>query len=193
MKKTLVLLFSLLTLPSLAHAGLNPSKLSVGSALGYAIPLSDFKTNYKGSAALAVNGEYEVTDMFAAGMEVGYNFSYGMKDSSKSESNLTEATAKTWQFTPYVKVQHAFTLAEKKAKAYGLFGAGIYTYKTENIGSATVTDSQSKFGWNAGAGLMVEVAPKWAVGMDVRYHNISTTGYHTQFFTPSIRMSYHYK
>ena len=194
MKKTLILLSALLALPSLSYAGLNPSKLAVGSALGYSIPLSDFKTSYKGSVALGLNGEYEVMDMLAAGMEIGYNFSYGMKDSAKTESNLTDGATKTWQFTPYLKAQQAFELAGKKAKAYGLFGAGIYSVKTENDNSGTiVTDSQSKFGWNAGLGLMVEVAPKWSAGMDVRYHNISTNSYHTQYFTPMVRMNYHFQ
>lgn len=194
MKKTLILLSALLALPSLSYAGLNPSKLAVGSALGYSIPLSDFRTNYKGSVALGVNGEYEVLDILAAGMEIGYNFSYGMKDSAKTESNLTDGTSKIWQFTPYLKAQQTFELYGKKAKAYGLFGAGIYSFKTENTNaSATTTDSQSKFGWNAGLGLMVEVAPKWSAGMDVRYHNINTDYYHTQYFAPMVRMNYHFE
>ncbi|HOX22043.1 MAG TPA: porin family protein [Elusimicrobiales bacterium] len=194
MKKILLTLCALLAMPSISLAGLDLSRISAGGSLGYAMPTGTFRDDYKGSAALGLHGEYKIEEAVSAGMEIGYNFSYGMKDASKTSAGLSDGLTKIWQFTPYAKVQHSFDMSGKKATAYGLFGAGLYNLKTELTSNGnTSTDSQSKFGWNVGGGLALDVAPQWSFGLDLRFHSINTTTNHTNYFTPSLRTSYRFK
>jgi len=193
MKKTLILSALLLSLPSVSRAGLDASKVAVGGGLGYSIPTGNFHDTNKGSPSLAISGEYKIAERYALGLEMAYNYDYSIKDSQKVGS-ITDGKNKIWQLTPFVRGMKQFTLYGKNATGYCLVGMGVYSMKSELDYSGTVTsDSQSKFGWNAGAGLMLEVAPRWSVGLDLRYHNINTDTYNTSFLTPTLRASYRLK
>lgn len=193
MKKTFILSALVMCMSSAAYAGLDASKISVGGGVGYSIPTGNFHDTNKGSPSLAVSGEYKIAKRYALGLEMAYNYDYSMKDSQKTGS-ITDGKSKIWELAPFVRAMKDFTLRGKNAMAYCLVGMGVYNLKSETDRSGDVSaDSQSKFGWNAGAGLMVEVARQWSVGLDLRYHNVNTDTYNTSFITPTARASYRFK
>ncbi|MFA5161994.1 MAG: outer membrane beta-barrel protein [Elusimicrobiales bacterium] len=138
--------------------------------VGYAMPVSgDWSSNHKGSLNMSLAGAYKFQDMLSAGLELGYDFGHKNKD-------VSDYKVKVLQLTPFIKADKDVELGGKKVNTYGIFGLGLYRWSTPDYdngaGTTVAGDSGSKFGFNLGGGAMMEVAPQWKVGLDLRWHHV---------------------
>lgn len=63
-------------------------------------------------------------------------------------------------------------------------GAGLYSLSAKvDDGTAEVKDTQSKFGFNVGAGVGFPVGPKTRMNLIGQYHTVATEGESTNYFS----------
>lgn len=197
-------------------AGMVDEKFELGGGLGYSVPISGgFSSDYKGSFNLSVYAAYKINDMLSGGLEVGYDLGHDSKEFTwgTSVSPSGDTVVKNWQITPFVKASKIFNVGDVKAKAYGIFGLGIYlyqaTYKSAMSASllSALSANTTKLGFNLGGGLSVALVPSMPnldFGLDVRWHHVfdgyqvldfMTGGITTRainIITPSLRVGYHF-
>jgi opacity protein-like surface antigen len=197
-------------------AGMVDEKLELGGGLGYSIPIcGGFSSDYKGSVNLSVYAAYKINDMLSGGLEIGYDLGHDSKEFTWGTivSPSGDTVVKNLQITPFVKASKNFNAGDIKAKAYGIFGLGMYYYKA-TYNSATsasllsaLSAHTSKPGFNLGGGLSVALVPSMPnldFGLDVRWHHVfdgyqvldfMTGGITTRainIITPSLRVGYHF-
>jgi opacity protein-like surface antigen len=162
MKKVLVALMLICSLTAAGFAAVGTTSVSVLG--GYAIPAGgdwgNTNTGYKGSFALAGGGDYQFHDMLAAGVEGGYNF----KHENQAVSSIE---IKMWYVTPYLKILHKQDIIT----FFGIIGAGIYGFNSDNNVFKDANNSITAFGFNVGGGVMFDVAENIQAGIDARWHH----------------------
>ncbi|NLO91394.1 MAG: porin family protein [Elusimicrobia bacterium] len=151
-------------------------KYEVGLMPGFAIPVSgnywgNSTTGVKSSFALAAYGDYRINDMFAAGLDIGYDFGHKAQG-----DNVTNSKTKMLQITPHGKIMKDMDMFGKKGKVYGVLGLGMYNLKFKNddgdVQDADGNSSVTKFGFNLGGGADVEIAQNILLGLEVRWHHV---------------------
>jgi opacity protein-like surface antigen len=182
MKKSMIAIACVLNCGVAAHAA--DAKYHVGLGLFDSIPMSsDLKDYEKSSLGLNVSGDYNIDDMFAAGVEIGDAFAHDAKGLAKTYSHLKSFNTMSYGVRgKYVKHMDFGT---KKGNVYGIVGIADYTSTTDPD-----TTTTSKIGFNFGVGAEVEVAPQWLVGLEVRYHIVKGNSIQANTLAPMISAGY---
>jgi len=178
MKKVLIALMLTACMTTAGFAAKGTTSLSV--LAGYAVPISgDWNDMVKGSMNAAVAGDYQFHDMFAAGLEIGYNF--------KHEAEVGDAEVKVLYVAPYGKFLHK----KDKMTFYGIFGFGWYQSKAEiTILTVTTSTTESDLGINLGGGIMFDVAENMQLGGEVRWHHVFVEDMAVNNIVPAVKFSY---
>lgn len=157
-----------------------------GSVLiGYGMPSGDVGKLVDGGVAVGLDYDgYKINDMFS----VGAGFIY----TSASKTNVIKYTISATGLSPFIKYSKEVDLAGKKFNAYGLFGLGVYSIgqKLEYPAGLTaynVDTTDTKIGFNLGAGLMYPIADKMQLGLDLRYHVAASN---LSYFIPAAKFTY---
>jgi len=177
MKKFIIAaVFVLAAASGVKAAGMEVGKMEVGFGPGLAIPMSseykDSNTGCKSSFMLDLYGQYQIHEMLALGLDMGYDFGH----KSKVAGAPDDLKLKILQITPFVKFEQPFDLSGKKATYFAKLGVGYYNLKSTEytmLGVTTPSSNVGKLGFNLGIGATMEVAPQFAVGLDVTYHYVT--------------------
>jgi len=181
---------------------------SISVAGGAGVPSGDFGQAYGTSWNLNGAVDYEISRLWGMGVDLGYNTWNGKsayEDGLAAFSELflgspagTTADAKTTAFQygvhatvtpPVVGPVHPFVQA----------GAGAYSLK-ETIELSDPNSplngdvSKTMLGFNFGAGVDFTAAPTVSVGIDGKYHYISSKddyGYNTSWFAVQGKVTFH--
>jgi opacity protein-like surface antigen len=150
------------------------------SPLAVAIPFSgEWGSSYGLSYSMYVYGERAVAKQgeIMGGVEAGRSFWHVILDAGSDKK------IGIWQVTPYAKIKKSFETSGHTINAYLLAGAGIYVCQVSSYKVAAGTSysgyagsTNGYFGFNAGGGVSTEVAPRWEVGVDVRWHHVVKAG-----------------
>ena len=189
MKKLIVAIAAVLSLGTYANAAkFDIKNLEVGMGLADSMPMGDAGDAYKSGIGFDFHADYQLNDMFAAGIEYfgatytakydvisyGYNFGKGPDAATSYEA----------VYGKYLLP--SMDIGGKKAKFYGIVGLGIYSVADYNNFSS-VSDVV-KIGLGLGAGATMEVAQNWNVGLELRYHLVSKFS----TFAPALKVGYHF-
>lgn len=203
MKKVVLSLIMLAVFAAGSYAT-EQGKFNVGFNPGLAFPLSDFKDQYGTSLSLGFSGDYQFTDLIAAGMELQYNVSHGMSDKQQKDiaalanvavDKVSGHKGKLFQIGPYAKIGKEMDKGSVKFRPYGIAGFGIYSFSFSDYEIAgnnipDTTNGQTKFGLNFGGGTDFTIADDWTLGLDLRLHFMFTEGTTTKYFLPTVRLNY---
>lgn len=177
MKKLIIAaVFVLAAASGVKAAGMEVGKMEVGFGPGLAIPMSsDYKDSTDGcksSFMLDLYGQYQIHEMLALGLDMGYDFGHKSKADGLGDMKL-----KILQITPFVKFEQPFDMSGKKATYFAKLGAGYYNLKvsdfSDDAGTSYTGTNVGKLGFNLGLGATMEVAPQFAIGLDVTFHYIT--------------------
>ena len=158
----------------------------VGVTGGIGVPTGDFGDAAESGFNGGVTGTWGLNKMFGIGADVVYHQFKG-KDLPAGD----ELTVTPLQATAHVCWMPE--LAGSKAMPYLTAGAGVYATKVKyeagtTSGFASSDTTLTKFGFNVGGGVSWKVNDKFAPGIEAKYHNISTEGTSTSFFTVAITL-----
>ncbi|NLO91395.1 MAG: porin family protein [Elusimicrobia bacterium] len=179
-------------------------KYEVGLLPGLSIPVGgdywgNSTTGVKSSFALAAYGDYRLNDMFAVGLDIGYDFGH------KAQNAVDNERIKILQITPHGKIMKDMDMFGKKGKVYGVLGLGVYNlkYKDDGEDSTDYDDADGKtsitrFGFNLGGGADVEIAQNILLGLEVRWHHVFDAmdngsidnKYAVNNITPALKIAY---
>jgi len=188
MKKSLLVLAALaLFATSPAFAAKGDKWINVGA--GASIPNGDFSDVASTGWVGTIGGEFGVGAKVNLGVEFGYH-SWGVKDEFKTANDLSDATFTGLQYTAFGT--YSFAMSNPKNRPYLKGGLGMYDLKTKvtPTGFSEVSDSQNKFGWNAGLGFDHEVSPMYTLGIIGEYHSVQTEGTSTNFITVGAKLGW---
>ena len=158
----------------------------VGLTGGLSVPTGDFEKGVKTGFNGGVTGTWPVGTMFGVGADVVYHQFKG-KDLPAGDKVTV---------SPLQATVHASWMPEmkgSKAMPYLTAGAGVYAVKAKyeagtTSGNASSDTTLTKFGFNVGGGVSWKVSEKFAPGIEAKYHNISTEGKSTSFFTVALTL-----
>ncbi|HEX5437784.1 MAG TPA: outer membrane beta-barrel protein, partial [Gemmatimonadaceae bacterium] len=173
---TAVLAAALCTTVPAAHAQAVAPVVHVGIAGGATVPTGAFNDNF--------NTGWNAKALVALHMPlspVGFRLE-GAYDHLGADSFSGFSHARVWSGTADIVLSAPSLLVSP----YAIGGAGIYSIKAFGAGS-TVTVSGpgdegavTKFGWNAGAGIMFHMV-RSSLFIEARYNSVMTNGAHTNF------------
>jgi opacity protein-like surface antigen len=152
-----------------------------GLNAGIGLPSGSFADVATSGWNAGVTGDYHVSDNVAVGGEVSWHTYGGSDDFEKGEgARLTLAAGRpitvNAKNTLVPVLLHAKLLTPwgKEMHPYGIFGLGIYHLgsKVEYSGGSA-TNSDTKFGFNLGAGASRKTSGNVELGVEARYHWIT--------------------
>jgi len=201
MKKILAILAILLTFGAVASAQIpsSPVSLYVGGALS--IPTApesfttSFKSGYHGSLGLGL----DLNPAFELIGKVEYHtFSFDFDQAAADMTGFSGGTNKMWMFGADVKFGPS--LPAMPVKPYFLGGAGVANIKqsefegptslTLSVLNAFVSEDQTDFYWNAGAGFTLLSSPAFSLFAQARYVSIATEGEASSFIPVTIGLKF---
>ena len=176
MKKTMFAAALALSFGALAHAA--DGKYQVGLGLFDSIPTSDFGDYFKSSLGFNVSGDYKISDMFSAGVEIGDALGYKWKEDTNNKYMILTYGVRG-------KIVKSMDFGSKKGDVYGIVGISNYSLTTSpDVGGET------KIGYSFGAGAQMEIAPQWLVGLEVRYHLLKVHEVDLNTIAPALTVGY---
>ncbi|MBL7129272.1 MAG: outer membrane beta-barrel protein [Ignavibacteria bacterium] len=165
--KTFLVILLLLIISSVGNSQSKYPYWSVNVTGGGTLPVGSFGDGYNVGGNAGVDVVYHIDPYWAVFGNGTYNF-LKMKNlgSSSPSSSYIEAT-----------VGPRYYFSQKKVKAYGDVGVGLYTFHQGSYTSGTISipsDSHSDFGMNIGAGVEVPISKEIDFVGKVKYHVIFT-------------------
>ena len=166
-----------LTLAPMANAARVPSMGTLELNAGYAKSSNDVTGgNEKMGGGLTFGAGYwrNASPQVSWGAELGFdNLGNAKYDNGTTTDN--EISSKAFRVNPAIRFKFG---APVGPAFYAQGGAGLYSVssdvKDSVIGNASA--SESKFGFNVGAGMSFPVGPKSRANLTGLYHSISTSG-----------------
>lgn len=185
MKKFILLFVLLLSVSSLSYAQKSYFKPNLDATLrgSYSVWLSDasFKDYYKAFPSVQLDLSYNVSPTFAVYGVVGGDFvtpkerTFSIPGYSATESNTSVISA-------YVGPRYFFPQGAGKMRFYVDAGLGLYALKFGDYKESHTTNppetinytykSIAQLGFNAGAGMNVELSKSAFFNLNVKYHNV---------------------
>ena len=114
-----------------------------------------------------------------ASPQISWGLEAGMDNLGSAEDNTStpavEFSSSAFRVNPALR----FNFGQSNGPAfYAQAGAGLYnvSFDVKDGVNPDVSDSQSKFGFNAGAGVSFPVSPKSRANITGLYHSVSTEG-----------------
>jgi opacity protein-like surface antigen len=114
-----------------------------------------------------------------ASPQISWGLEAGFDNLGKAEDNtstpVTEFSSSAFRVNPALR----FNFGQSNGPAfYAQGGAGLYnvSFDVKDGVNPDVSDSQSKFGFNVGAGMSFPVSPKSRANITGLYHSVSTEG-----------------
>ena len=201
MKKILAILAILLTFGAVASAQVpsSPVSLYVGGALS--IPTSpesfttSFKNGYHGSLGLGL----DLNPAFELIGKVEYHtFSFDFDQAAADMIGYSGGTNKMWMFGADVKFSPS--VPAMPVKPYFLGGLGVANIKQSefegpaslslSLLNALITEDQTEFYWNMGAGFTLMSSPAFSLFAQARYVNIATEGDASTFIPITVGLKF---
>jgi opacity protein-like surface antigen len=163
MKKIVILAGLMLLVATSAFAA--KGDMWFGVSGGMAQPTGDagdvLKTGFGGT----LFGSYGVAKSCAIGLEAGL-----LQFKGDGNDDLTFTVMPVTVFTTY-----AFPMSDAKQMPYIKAGLGLYNVKAKlDLPLGGYDESDTKFGFNVGAGYDYEMSPKFTLGALASYHMIQT-------------------
>lgn len=185
MKRNLVLTLSALMLMAVAStagavprkhhdSGPNPGTLEVN--LGYAKSSEDMGDGETMGGGLAFGAAYWMhpSPALSWGPEISFD-NMGTLQYDNGFTTDNELSMHLIRVHPTVRYTFSKGIG---TQFFGQAGAGLYsvTAKIDDSALGTASDSESKFGFNMGAGVDFPVSPKSRMNVTALFHNVSTDG-----------------
>ena len=178
MKRISVLFLASLLVASVAFAG------PVGTLelnAGYNKSSNEFGTESLGGG-IGFGASYwkGVSPSVAWGAEVSFDNLGSAEYTDPLSSSTTEFSSSVFRVNPAVR----YTFGPGVGTSfYAQGGAGWYnvSFKADDSVNGSQEDSQSKIGFNVGAGVNFPVAPTTKMNVGVQYHSVSTEGESTNY------------
>lgn len=185
MKRNLVLTLSALVLMAVAStagavprkhhdSGPNPGTLEVN--LGYAKSSEDMGDGETMGGGLAFGAAYWMhpSPALSWGPEISFD-NMGTLQYDNGFTTDNELSMHLIRVHPTVRYTFSKGIG---TQFFGQAGAGLYsvTAKIDDSALGTASDSESKFGFNMGAGVDFPVSPKSRMNVTALFHNVSTDG-----------------
>jgi len=151
--------------------------------LGMGIPSGDLGDTVDSGVAFGLDYDgYKINDMWSIAGAFMYT------SSPKKTTLGVDYTLSTWGLTPYAKYSREVTMGSKKINVYGAAGLGFYsvTAKAE-VGALSAEATDTKLGFNLGAGAMYPLNDKMQLGLDLRYHMVASD---LSYFIPAAKFTY---
>lgn len=180
MKKIVILAGMLMLVAGSAFAAVGDTWFGVTA--GAAMPTGDASDVVSTGFGGSVFGSYGVATNCAIGVEGGF---YSL--SGKDLDDLTWTIMPVTAFTTYT-----FPMSDPKQMPYIKAGLGLYNVKAklDIPGLGSYDESESKFGFNFGAGYDFEMSPKFTLGAVAAYHMIQTEGESTNLITVGAKLGF---
>lgn len=187
MKRNLALVLATavvgLALAPLASASPVPSLGTVELNAGYSKSSTDVTSGVDiGGAENAMGGGLSfgagywrsASPMISWGLEAGYD-NLGTANYDNGTTTDNEIKTNAFRVNPAIRFNFG---AGVGPSFYAQGGAGLYSVSADIKDSVAgdVSDSQSKFGFNVGAGVSFPVGPKSRMNLTGLYHTVSTEG-----------------
>lgn len=189
--KTMLLVSALVMSASAANA----ANMTFGVGGGVSMPMGDFADFAKLGFNGGVYGDYWIKDNYAFGVDITGNFFSGKQD-------LVDALTSTAFPDPSVKATligfgvHGLwnvPMQDSPVSPWITYGAGLYNISTkvEDAGVlANFDNSESKFGFNGGAGLNFKGSASMTPGINVKYHYVMTDNKATNYLTAGVQVTF---
>lgn len=199
MKKILAILAILLTFGAVASAQIpsSPVSLYVGGALSIPTAPESFSTSFKNGYHGSLGLGFDVNPAFELIGKVEYhtfNFDFDQADMT----DYSGGTNKMWMFGADVKFNPS--LPAMPVKPYILGGAGVANIKQSefegpaslslSVLNAFISEDQTEFYWNAGAGFTLLSSPAFSLFAQARYVSIATEGEASSFIPVTIGLKF---
>ena len=195
---------ALLLLCAAPQAVMAAAESMVTVTLGSQAPRGSF-SDVAGSGSMAgLSAGYRVVRWLATGVDYNYFRSTGAHDgdvmdivepNSGRVVNIT--LAEHWTITELGLYAKAFVLERGRLSPYLRAGAGTYAIRyNQDVSTASATttlggtESQSKAGVNAGAGLRYRVVGGTSLGLEVLYHRIYARDTQVNLWTTGVTVGF---
>jgi len=158
--------------------------ITVGAGGGIAIPLGDFSDATKtGWDAIAVFQFKPATS--PVGFQIDGTYQQNKFDDAFVGFDKTRLFYGTANIVFWLPVS-----SETRIRPYILGGGGVYNAKSK-LDSGASTDSETKFGINAGAGFDLDFQSNVGVFLEGRFHNVFVEGSDTKFIPINLGVRFH--
>lgn len=132
--------------------------------VGIGAHMSDIKASDAQEGKRFVGGQLRLALGHGFGVEASVDYRV---DTFRSDSPYQEVTVKS---VPLLFSLTAEIISQSPVTPYVLGGGGFYFSSLENKTDLfTIQDDQTRFGYHAGAGIVVKPAPRIAIHVDFRY------------------------
>jgi opacity protein-like surface antigen len=166
---------------SLAAPAARANEMSFGLKGGVSIPTGDYGDTFGLGFMGGVYGDYGVTPQFAVGVDINGNF-HSIKSDLKDQleaGGITDLKANFTliQFGVHGKWQQAVNTGPS-----AMVGVALYNGHSKSEGTDTSvvpnesfseTESDTKFGFNVGAGYKFWHNESMSLGLDASFHNVT--------------------
>jgi opacity protein-like surface antigen len=179
------LLLVLAALVLAAPAGFAAAPVWLGANLGFTVPTGDYTDEASLGFLAGLTGTYMFTDNLGVGGDIVLH-SPGVADDfeeamAAAAGSTVDVSLHAIQVTPHVK----FILPTRGTmKPYARAGLGLYNFgSVVEGGSLDMDESETRFGFNLGAGVQSFLTSAFAWSGELAYHSISTKGGSTTLLT----------
>jgi opacity protein-like surface antigen len=158
---------------------------------GAAVPTGDFSDAANTGFDFGGTGTWMVNEMWGVGADVAYHMWNGSDDLNSATQALLGDPSAEWKFSGVQATAHATLMIPSQAmvKPWIKAGLGLYNLGAKlETSSGDADDSESNFGFNAGAGLNWAATSNMAVGIGAAFHQIQTEGEATNLFTVNLNL-----
>ncbi len=162
-----------LTFASVASAA--PSNGTVELNAGYSKSSNEVTTTETMGGGISFGAGYWRN----ASPQISWGLEAGLDNLGKANDNTTTPTTEFSSSAFRVNPALRFNFGRSNGPAfYAQGGAGLYnvSFNVKDGVNPDVSDSQSKFGFNLGAGVSIPVSPKSRANFTGLYHSVSTDG-----------------
>ncbi len=166
-----------LTLAPMANAARVPSMGTLELNAGYAKSSNEVMTgSEKLGGGLTFGAGYwrNASPQVSWGAELGFD-NLGSMNYNNGTTTSNTISSSTFRINPAIRFKFG---APVGPSFHAQAGAGLYNVSSDTEDSVTgkTSISQSKFGFNAGAGMSFPVGPKTRANLTGLYHSVSTEG-----------------
>jgi len=163
---------------SLAAPAARANEMSFGLKAGASIPMGDFGDAFGPSFMGGVYGDMGVAPSFAVGVDVVGNF-FSLKKDLKDQLTAAGITDPKLSFQVYQigvhgKWQQAVATGPEVQVGVALYnGHSKFEGSDPVLGSFSETSSDTKFGFNVGAGYKFWHSESMSLGLEGSFHNVT--------------------
>ena len=199
MKKILAILTVLLTFGAVASAQMpsSPVSLYVGGALSIPTAPESFTTSFKYGYHGSLGVGFDLNPAFELIGKVEYH-TFNFDFDQANMTDYSSGTNKMWMFGADAKFSPS--LPSMPVKPYFLGGIGMANIKQSefegpaslslSILNAFISEDQTKFYWNMGAGFSLMSSPAFSLFAQARYVSIATDGEASSFIPVTVGVKF---